>query len=52
MRRKTIYDTLSKEVFTVEHGEREWSGEESDDRGKIVITENIVRELHGKIVYS
>jgi hypothetical protein len=36
----------------VVNGEVEWSGEESDDRGMIRITNNMVKVLQGKIVYE
>jgi len=33
------------------NGEIEWDGEDSDDRGKIIVKDNVVKELVAKITY-
>lgn len=34
------------------NGEITWSGEDTDDLGKIIVTDNIVKVLEGKIIYK
>lgn len=34
------------------NGEIEWQGEENDDRGKIVVTDNVLVTKEGRVVYE
>ena len=57
-----FYDYVEWIKYIIEHflerwelklnGEVIWQGEDYDDKGKIVVTDNVVKELYGRVVYE
>jgi len=47
-----IIDNFLKRWDYVLNGEVEWQGEDSSDMGKIVVTDNEIKVLEGRVVYE
>jgi hypothetical protein len=47
-----IIENFLKPWGVIVNGETEWQGEESDDFGKIIVTENEIKILEGRRVYE